>query len=225
MKQFSTISRRSFLKALVGLCLFTTLVTGLGYRYRRSLYRKFLKLRLDESAGTGVLGEGDFQVIHAAFEVISPRPAPSVRELLEFVNWRTSTVPGYYREYRDAANLLQSTARRNFGRDFLLLDEHLKNKLLQGVIPLRTFLPIQEALPIQKAEPSGFLDKVQLALETLIFRAEARFKYFIFWDLLMFYWRSRQAWESLGYSSYPGVPDLPRAYEYAPAVLHKNLFQ
>jgi hypothetical protein len=214
MHNRAPISRRTFLKAFLGLGLFITVATGLGHGYRRPLYRRYLQLRLDESSDKGTLSQDEFQVIRALFEVVSPKPAPPAEEFLEFVNWRTSTAKGYYAEYRRAVEFLESKAYARFGVSFATLHEESREGILREVLPKHTFLPLQEALPIQEAEPN-LVGKIQVACELLFFKAGARFKYFIFWDLLRFYWLSSTGWATVGYGSYPGVPDPHRTYTAA----------
>jgi len=214
MRKAVSISRRKFLQILIGLGLFFTVAAGLSYKNRRSLYRRYFQLKLDESSEFGTLTQYQFQIIKAAFDVISPKPSPSTEELLEFVNWRTSTAKGYYQEYKRAADLLESKSQTRFGANFAQLEGRSREEILRAVLPRHTFLPLQEGLPAHETEPN-FIGKVRVALELLFFRAEARFKYFIFWDLLRFYWLSSAGWASVGYQSYPGVPDPKRTYTVA----------
>jgi hypothetical protein len=208
--------RRFFLKVCLGLCLVAIIMLGVGYQYRRPIYRKYLQLRLDESADKGVLSPEQFRVIQALFEVIAPKPAPSSEALLDFVTWRTTDVAGYYREYTAAVDLIESRSRARFSTSFVVLTLESREKILHDLLPRHTFLPLQETLPIGESEPSGLLQKFQIALQTVAFRAEARFKYFVFWDLLRFYWTSREGWAAVGYTSYPGAPDHPRGYTVPP---------
>ena len=210
------MTRRVFLALLLGLGLFVVLTTGLGYQYRRLIYRKYLRLRLDESADKGRLSPDQFQVIQALFDVIAPQPAPSQAQLLEFVQWRTSRVEGYYSEYMAAVELLESYAQRRFGGNYARLSLEARDHLLREILPRHTLLPLQERLPIQQAEPPGFTGKIRTLFETLAYRSEARLKYFVFWDLLMFYWSSSAGWSVVGYASYPGIPAHPRAYTVPP---------
>jgi Gluconate 2-dehydrogenase subunit 3 len=212
------MTRRVFLTLLLGLCLVIVLMTGIGYQYRRSIYRKYLRLRLDASTASGVLSPEQFQVIQAAYDVVAPKPAPSSAELLEFVTWRTSNVQGYYREYTAAVQLLESKARRRFAAGFAALSVESRDQLLRDILPRLTLLPLQEALPIREAEPPGLARKVRAAVEAVVYRSEARLKYFVLWDLLLFYWSSNPGWTAVGYGSYPGVPDHPRGYTVPPGM-------
>jgi hypothetical protein len=214
MKRVRSISRRRFLQVLLGLGVFFSIAAGLSYKNRRALYRRYFQLRLDESSGFGTLTQGQFEIIKAVFDVISPKPSPSTEELLEFVNWRTSTAKGYYQEYKRAADLLESKSQARFGASFATLEKNSGEEILRAVLPRHTFLPLQEALPAHETEP-GLVGKMRVAFELLFFRAEARFKYFIFWDLVRFYWLSSAGWASVGYQSYPGVPDPKRTYTVA----------
>jgi hypothetical protein len=81
------MSRRLFLKVCLALCLVVIIMLGVGYQYRRQIYRKYLQLRLDASANKGTLSPEQFQVIQAVFEVVAPKPAPSREALLAFVTW------------------------------------------------------------------------------------------------------------------------------------------
>jgi hypothetical protein len=54
------MTRRVFLALILGLGLCVVLTTGLGYWYRRLIYRKYLRLRLDESAEAGMLSPEQF---------------------------------------------------------------------------------------------------------------------------------------------------------------------
>src|SRR5688572_10237372 len=135
MVNMASISRRTFWKALLGLGLFITVATGLAHGYRRPLYRRYLQLRLDESSEKGILSQDEFQVIRAAFEVVSPKPAPSTEELLEFVNWRTSTAKGYYSEYGRTVELLESKTHARFGVSFAALNEESREGILREVLP------------------------------------------------------------------------------------------
>jgi hypothetical protein len=51
---------RVFLTLLLGLGLLIVLTIGLGYQYRRMIYRKYLRLRLDESADEEMLSPEQF---------------------------------------------------------------------------------------------------------------------------------------------------------------------
>jgi hypothetical protein len=208
------ISRRKFLQILIGFGLFFTVAGGLSYHNRRGLYRRYFQLRLDESPELGTLTQDQFQIIKAAFDVISPTPSPSTEELSEFVNWRTSTAKGYYQEYKRAADLLESKAQAQLGTNFAGLKQNSREEVLKTVLPRHTFLPLQESLPARETEPD-LVGKIRIVLELFFFRAEARFKYFIFWDLLRFYWLSSAGWASVGYQTYPGVPDPKRTYTSA----------
>jgi hypothetical protein len=205
------MTRRHFLLIFLGAGLFITTVSGLAYQYRRYLYRRYLQLRLDESSPTGVLSPEEFRIITALFETIAPQPAPSTEELREFVNWRTSTIDGYYREYKSAAALLDSKAQACCGAGFAALTRPRRDDVLRGLLPRHTFLPLQEGLPFHETEPS-LIGKIRVAWELFLFNAAARFKYFVFWDLLSLYWLSGIGWAAVGYSSYPGTPDPQRTY-------------
>jgi len=137
----------------------------------------------------------------AASLVVSPKPVHSIDELREFVNWRTSTVEPYWREYKDAAALLDSRAVSQFGRGFAALEtkskERILEEILKGVLQRRT----------------TFLGKT---IDRVTRRSERRFEYFVVRDLIMFYWSAGAGWASVGYSLYPGVPGPPRAYTSAP---------
>jgi hypothetical protein len=215
MLNVALITRRSFLTAVVGLGLFATIATGFAYGYRRPLYRRYLQLKLDEFSDKGTLSPDEFQTIRAAFEVVSPKPPPPAEEFFEFVNWRTSTTNGYYREYQRAVKLLESKTRARFEGTFATLNAHSREEILREVMPRHTFLPLQEGLPNQEIEPS-LVGKFRVIFELLFFNTGARFKYFIFWDLLRFYWLSSAGWAVVGYQSYPGVPDPHRTYTSAP---------
>jgi hypothetical protein len=210
------MSRRLFLKVCLALCLVVIIMLGVGYQYRRQIYRKYLQLRLDASANKGTLSPEQFQVIQAVFEVVAPKPAPSREALLAFVTWRTSDVDGYYREYTEAVDLIESRSRTHFSTSFVALALESKEKILHELLPRHTLLPLQETLPIGESEPPGLLQKLQVALQTVALRAEARFKYFVFWDLLRFYWTSGEGWAAVGYASYPGAPSHPRGYTVPP---------
>jgi hypothetical protein len=214
MQKSAPISRRMFLQVLVGFGLLAMVVAGVGHQYRRQLYRRYLRLKLDESFEGGTLSKKEFQVIQALFEVISARPAPSPKELLEFINWRTLTTQGYYQEYKRAVELLEARAHTRFGASFATLSEEMRDGLLREILPRHTLLPLQETLPADEAEPS-LAGKVQILRELFFFRTEARFKYFVFWDLLRFYWLSSAGWAAVSYTSYPGVPDPQRTYTSA----------
>jgi hypothetical protein len=210
--------RRLFLKVCLGLCLVVILMLGVGYRYRRPIYRKYLQLRLDESTAKGTLSSEQFRVIQALFDVVAPKPAPSSEALLAFVTWRTTDVAGYYREYTEAVDLIESRSRARFSTGFVTLPLESQEKILHELLPRHTFLPLQEMLPIGESEPPGLLEKFQIAFQTVALRAEARFKYFVFWDLLRFYWTSSAGWAAVGYTSYPGAPDHPRGYTVPPGI-------
>jgi hypothetical protein len=219
MQKSIQVSRRIFLKVFVGFGLCAMAVAGVGHQFRRQLYRRYLQLRLDESLKPGTLSEGEFQVIQALFEVISSRPPPSPGELLEFVNWRTSMTPGYYQEYKSAVELLEARSRTRFDAGFATLSEEMRDGLLREVLPWHTLLPLQETLPAHEAEPS-LVGKFRILQELFFYHTEARFKYFVFWDLLRFYWLSSAGWAAVGYTSYAGVPDPHRTYTSA---LHRRL--
>jgi hypothetical protein len=153
MSPIAPIRRRLFLQTLVGLGLFFSVATGLPYAYRRSLYRRYLQLRLDDHSAKGVLSQEELQVIQAVFEVVAPQPAPTEAELCAFINWRTSTAKGYCQEYTRAVQLLEYKAQRHFGVGFAMLSRESRERILQAMLPRHTFFPLQEALPIQALEP------------------------------------------------------------------------
>ncbi len=198
--------RRTFLKALVGLGLFGIVTTGVGYRYRQRLLRRYTELSLDESSDKGTLSQDEFRVIRAVSEVISAKPVPPAEELLEFLNFRTSNLAGYYREYKDAASLFESRARSRFGKGFAALEEDSRETILRSIL--------LEG-PVQTGQPVIYR-KIQTAFRVLSSRGEKRFKKFVFPDLVMFYWSSSAGWAAVGYSSYPGIANPPRAYTTAP---------
>jgi hypothetical protein len=59
------MTRRAFLTLLLALCLLVMLMTSIGYQNRRSIYRKYLWLRLDASTDKGLLSAEQFQFIKA----------------------------------------------------------------------------------------------------------------------------------------------------------------
>jgi hypothetical protein len=203
------VSRRTFLRALVGCSLIVVLATGLGYRYRRPLLRRYLKLTLDESSDAGTLSADEFQVFRAVFEVIVPKPAPSAENLLDFINLRTSSAKGYYREYEDAAALLNSRARKRFSSTYASLDERSRESILREVLDGQLSFA-------QENQELSSTKKMRLTFQLLFSRPEMRFQAFVFLDLLEFYWLSGTGWAVVGYSSYPGIPKDPRAYTVAP---------
>jgi hypothetical protein len=216
MQRKQLVNRRTFLRLLVGLSLIVILVTGLGYRYRQVLLRRYSQLRLDESSGSGTLSKDEFEVIRAVCEVISPKPSPPTEELREFVNLRTANAKGCYREYQDAAALLESLARRQFDRGFAVLEEQSKQEILRKVLLQRSSLTLT-----QETEELSFTQRIELAFQVFFFHAETRFQELVFLDLLRFYWTSSAGWAAVGYQSYPGVPKPPRAYTLAP--VHESL--
>jgi hypothetical protein len=204
--------RRTFLRAFLGFGLVLVLVSGVGYRYRQSLLRRYLRLRLDESSDAGELSEQELQVIKALFEVISPKPAPPTETLVEFVNLRTSSAKGFYREYRDAAAMLESAAGERFGRNFASLGTESRERILGKILARRSSVPVAS-----EAEPPTLLQTIEVIFQILFFRPESRFKEFVFLDLLRFYWSSSAGWAAVGYNSHPGVPSAFRAYTLPPA--------
>ncbi len=210
------VSRRFVLRVLTGLGLFLVLATGLGYQHRRRLYREYVALRLDITSPTGTLGEQEFATIAALFDVVAATRPQGHESLRTFVDWRTGSIPGYYREYRSAAGLLDADAQDRFGTHFALLDRGVRDEILRGALPRHPLLPLQAALPPERAEPPGFLEKLRVAIDTVVFHDRARLKYFVFWDLLSFYWTSAPAWRLLGYRTYPGVPDTQNGYTSPP---------
>jgi hypothetical protein len=145
-------------------------------------------------------------VLRAVFEVLAPKPAPSADNLLEFINLRTTSVKGYYREYKDGAGLLNSRARKRFGSTYVSLDDKSRESILKEILERQ----------MSFAQALSFTQKMRLTFQLLFTRPEMRFQAFVFLDLLEFYWLSSTGWAVVGYSSYPGIPKDPRAYTVAP---------
>jgi hypothetical protein len=83
------------------------------------------------------------------FDVIASHPTPSPAQLLEFVQWQTSRMEGYYPEYIAAVELLESYAQRRFRGNYASLGLKARDQLLREILPRHTLLPLQERLPIQ----------------------------------------------------------------------------
>jgi hypothetical protein len=199
------MSRRRFLKVLLAFGCFFILATGLGFRQIRRLWSRYV-VQLDESSETGTLSQDEFEVISAVFEVISPKPAPSPQELLEFVNARTTNIKGYYREYKNTVALFESKAKSQYNGRFTTIGEESREKILRDIL-LHSKYP-----RLEQAVGRGLHTRFRM----LFSKAESRFERFVFPDLMMFYWSSGAGWAAVGYDSYPGIANDPRAYTRQP---------
>jgi hypothetical protein len=201
------IGRRVFLQVCFGIGVILVVVCGFGYQYRERLVRRYLRLRLDDDSEKGELSAQQFEVISAMFDVISPSPAPGREALLEFVNLRTSNVMGRYREYKEAAAMLESLALKHCGLGFASLETKSRETLLDMILGRQSSL-----VNWSERKPLTLVKTLDVVFKVLFFRPEVRFKEFVFLDLLRFYWSSSAGWNAVGYDAHPGVPSAFRAY-------------
>jgi hypothetical protein len=182
------VTRRTLIQGLAILLLGFAASIWLISRKRllRVLSRLTVNLlgpRLDASSPTGVLEPADLDSVVAFAEVLVegvPLPSEGLQILVEHVNERTRTTPGYLPLYRATATALDRLANRPFSA----LD-----------LPERTTVIMEHGLahPVRLWEYFVPLWRHDLAVRLLAVP-----------DLIDGYYRSAAGWAIVGYAAFPG---------------------
>jgi len=206
------MTRRRFLKFLLAGAFLALPVLGalrlwLGSPFR--FLRRALAVELDRSAPVGLLEADEMATITRLAEVLVPpdtTPGASAGWVREHVDQTTGSRPGYLREYRAAAGLLDEAAAalQPSVTHFHLLAVAAADQVLRGMFGRR-----RNASPwrsrMERLTASG--------------RRRERCWNFVIHDLLQGFYRTSSGWAVVGYDSYPGVPGDPRAYTSPPAAV------
>ena len=196
MKSQSIMTRRRFLALGAVLALFV----GLGVSPLRSkVLDKIVKWRwpgLDWHAPVGDLSVEESATVAALASVLVPGNYPF---LMDHVARKTTTEPGFLKEYRNAVKLLNESTRRIWARDtrFENLDPGGRERVVESI------------LWRYSAD-----DKWTILLEKLVVsKRRLAFRWFVVRDLLSAFYRSSAGWKVVGYTKYPGVPEKDQ-FEY-----------
>jgi hypothetical protein len=164
-----------------------------------SKLRERLQPALDRRAPVGILTDAQHEVIYALLQVLAGDTSFPRADVRAYVDERTSTVPGYLREYQTAVELLSAaTARRHPGTAFPALSVAARDEVL------RSFL---RRYPSPRGQPA-WRRRLRLTSEnvdTLVAGGQARrFRLYVARDLLAFYFSSAAGWAVVGYQAFPG---------------------
>lgn len=201
------LRRRLILKAALGagaasLLSWVTVRSGPG----RRVLRPDLHLHLDRRAATGRLTSDELNCIGALAETLVPEDETSGAGpswVREFVDGRTSRVPGWLPEYRAAADLLDRYAR----------------ELRPGVRRFADLAAGEREVVLQRHFDTDSLgDRVWFRLESASEEGvlKERCRQLVMKDLLVNFYGSPGGWAVIGYTNYPGVPGDPREYTAQP---------
>ena len=204
------IDRRTFL--ISGVCgiAATAVLVANGDRMENFILR-YRRLKLDKTSPTGKLSTEEMTTILAAAEVLIP-----TEEKLDYlddlikshVDRQTSHVKGYFKEYRNAAILLDETTSKVVprGKRFSELSLSDRDKVVDSIL---WNYRADEALKHR-------LERILLPKKNLSFRR------FVVRDILeaVFKKSPEAAAAIVGYPYYPGVPKDPRAYTRQPQFSH-----
>jgi hypothetical protein len=155
--------------------------------------------KLDMSYPTGVLQDDEMRTIIALAEVLVPAEFTPPEDFFRgYVDWVTRGQPGYLKEYRGAARMLDATAR-----------SHGKSALFRELaVPERDEL-LRTLLWQYDAD-----DRIVRKLEKVTASRDASaLRQCIMNPMIQYYYRSPYGWAVVGYKHFPGVPPTdPRAY-------------
>jgi hypothetical protein len=205
LKKRSELTRRRFLIVIlvvfigIALVLAVLPVRFLNLNRRIANYKK---LSLDKSYPTGMLSEKEMVTILALSKALVPKD-----ETLEtgddffrnHINYKTSNVRGYLKEYREGVRLLEETTKEIIGANnsFSELSMSEIEKVLESILWRYRSDEVIES----------FLEKFFVSKRKLAFRE------FVVRDILKAFYKSRAGWAVVGYSHFPGVPAKdPREY-------------
>jgi hypothetical protein len=145
---------------------------------------RYLEPRLDSSSPTGTLSRGEMENLVAFGEVLvegRPLSADERRHLIEHVDERTQSAPGYLALYRMTASLLDRLA----GTRFAALD-----------LSERTDVMTRHRLTPSEVGTTEYLLPFR--------RQELRVRALAVPDLIRGYYRSPAGWAVVGYEAFPG---------------------
>jgi len=145
--------------------------------------------RLDKSYPMGQLTNEESETIAALIGVLVEG---DYGFLGNHVARRTSTEPGYLKEYQNGAKLLNESVRRGFGgaKRFAELDHTEQDRILESIL-----------------WKYSSEDKWRILLERLfVSKKRLAFREFVVRDILKAFYRSGAGWQIVGYAKYPGIP-------------------
>ena len=204
------MNRRRFLIVFITLTIsgaaFLVLVRNKFYNFR-GLIGRFINPRLDENSSLGTLSEEEMKMICALSEVLTPLVESSGTKnefMRNYVNYKTSNVKGYLKEYINGVKLLKETSKKVVSRDrkFYELNLPERDNVLRSIL-----------------WEYGSEDGVMRRLERIfISRRKLAFRDFVVSDIIVASVKEPHVgWSIVGYSHYPGVPAArPRDYTGQP---------
>jgi hypothetical protein len=164
-----------------------------------SKLRERLRPALDRRAPMGTLSDAQHEVIYALLQVLAGDTSFPRADVRTRVDERTSTVPGYLREYETAVELLSAaTARRRPGAAFPGLSVDARDEVLRSI--LRQY-PSPRRQPMWRRR----LRLTSENIDALVAGGQARrLRLYVVRDLLAFYFSSAAGWAVVGYQAFPG---------------------
>lgn len=196
------ISRRRF---LVGTAVILSAAGAATYVARPRL-RRLIQPTLDTTYPLGLLNNEEAHTITALGDVlVSPRSVPPPEFFREYVDSITQSRPGFLKEYRLAAALLNEVSAhvlsRKSERSFAQLERAERDEVLRALLWRYSG---QDSI-----RPK--LEKLTAGRDALALRA------YVMQPMIEYYYRTQYGWAVVGYESFPGRPPRdPRAYTRPP---------
>jgi hypothetical protein len=189
MKANKGVTRRGFLLMIAAFGVFVGVaLPPMRSRVLRRIVGPKL-LRLDQGYPMGKLSNEESETIAVLIRVLVQGDHAFLRD---HVARRTTTEPGYLREYQEGAKLLNAATRHIFGgaKRFEELDHTESNLVLESIL---------------WKYRAG--DKWRKVLERLfVSKRRLAFRKFVVRDILKAFYRSGPGWQVVGYTKYPGIP-------------------
>lgn len=199
------LTRRRLLLAMLLLSagiIFLLIISPIVLLNLKRRIANYKQLSLDKGYPIGMLSEKEMGIILALSEVLVPQdvtPEPRYVFFRNHINYKTSNVRGYLKEYREGVRLLEEATGEIIGanKSFSKINMWEREKVLESI--LWRYHSDEVIRP--------FLEKIFVSERTLAFRE------FVVKDILMAFYGSSAGWAIVGYSHYPGVPAAdPREY-------------
>ena len=164
--------------------------------------REFLEPVLDRSAPTGVLSDDERRTVYALFRVLTADESYPEAPVRQYVQRRTKTEPGYFKEYRRGLALLEKVAERESpGRRFADLTDTERNRVLRRV--LRSY-PHEEKNALWRRRLRLTSENLDVVAAAFGRQAARRFRMFVVRDLLEHYYTGPAGWAVVDYKEFPG---------------------
>ncbi len=172
------------------------------YRFKTMLNRVIAEPRLDESAPTGTLTDGEMATIVALALVIFPPDAGGdVAELARrHAADRCARLPGYLPEYQRATRLLDERSVAHSAQPFAALPVAERDGVLRSLLWSYTGRRLV-------GTAGRYVEQATVPAPVLAVRR------FVISDLLAAFYASAGGWATVGYTHYPGTAAAdPREY-------------